>query len=348
MDALRGIAIMLVVFEHSTRFVHIELEQAFIAVIDPLSDTLNPVRMPAMAFLSGLLLAPSLAKGPGAYVWGKVRNVLWPFLVWSFLYITAWIAAMPITGTPHSYVEMAAVLWDPPGHLWYLRDLFVFYLLGLAIHALPAARRPAGRTALMLGFAAASVLACALAQAAGLESVQRLFFLAAFFLLGGWFSAAPVRLDTMLRTPSAGVAVVVLAALLVPVAAYYGNIRYDWRGVPLTLAGIGALMLVARVLCRTPASAPLRYMGRNSLTIYVFHWIVVSSATILVVRLVPGITAAALTVLIFGLGMGASIAMVELVRRIPALDALFSFPRMHRRRAAGDSQPAPAAATGKR
>jgi fucose 4-O-acetylase-like acetyltransferase len=336
MDALRGIAIVLVVLDHSLRFVHTETRWDFLPVLDPISDALNPIRMPAMAFLSGLLLVPSLAKGPAPYLWGKVRNVAWPLLVWALVYKLVWIAAAPFTGTRHSLSDLLTVAWNPPGHLWYLRDLFLFYLIHLLL-----SRAALPRTPLMLGTAALSVVLCTFQEAATNNGEwQRFWFLLAFFTLGGWLSGRPGLLDRILARVSVRAAAFVAAAAMVPVGLALGNIRYEWESVPFTLGGIAVLALAAQALCRTPASDAFRFLGRNSLTIYVAHWLVVSTAAVALSRAAPWLGGAPTALAVFAAGLSLSVATVLLVRAVPVLDVLFSFPRRGGRGRGGEGRAA--------
>jgi uncharacterized membrane protein YcfT len=338
MDALRGMAIVLVVLDHSIYYIH---EGGFtdLAVIDKVSDMLNPVRMPAMAFLSGLLLAPSLRKGARTYLWGKVDNVVWPFLVWAVIYKLVWIAAVPLTGTPHHLSDLLAIAWAPPGHLWYLRDLFAFYVLHLALSRVSLPRTP------MLFCAAAAAILLAALQETGFNNGQgeRFFFLFAFFTLGGWLSDHPDRFEAILRNPWARTAASAFAVATVPATLAWGNMRYEWESTPFTTGAIGLLALTAQGLCRTPLSAGLRFLGRNSLMVYVGHWLIVAVSAMLVTRYAADLNPTVMAIFVLVAGIGFSVAGIHLVRQVPALDALFSFPR---RRPRKQGRAAPGSASG--
>ena len=82
MDVLRGTSILLVVFNHAILFAS-ALPTGSPEVAWALNQVFAPIRMPLMVFLSGLLVAPSLARGWRQYLRGKARRVLYPYLVWS-------------------------------------------------------------------------------------------------------------------------------------------------------------------------------------------------------------------------------------------------------------------------
>src|SRR5690606_791284 len=88
MDFLRGLSILLVVLHHSTQIVSErvdELPEVFVFI----SNFFAPYRMPMLMFLSGLLVAGSLQRPAGEYLWGKVRRILWPIIVWTLIYVSA-------------------------------------------------------------------------------------------------------------------------------------------------------------------------------------------------------------------------------------------------------------------
>lgn len=81
-----------------------------------------PFRMPLMVFLSGLLVAPSLARGWRRYLKGKLSRVACPYAVWGILatvtaviwsYRDGFVHRLPVAGP----WEPLRLLYDPPEHL---------------------------------------------------------------------------------------------------------------------------------------------------------------------------------------------------------------------------------------
>jgi uncharacterized membrane protein YcfT len=328
MDALRGIAVALVVFEHAIRFAH-RNGFAVPGALDLLSDVLNPVRMPALAFLAGMLLGRSLAKGASRYIEGKARGVLWPFLLWSCVYAALLVGVGGTSGVRHGWGTFARIPVDPPLHMWFLRDLFLFFALAPALGRLP---RPAvAAAALVLSGLAAEFT---VPLDGHTPQLPRFLFLLAFFVLGDWAAAREgAREGTKEGGPSLaaldrplprGVALAV-AALLVPVAWAYGSVRYQAAGAPLALAGIAVLALAARWAGRTRLSGPLAFLGRGSLVVYVLHWLVLALVVEAVGRLAPGLPGGAVVALGVAFGIGLPALAIPLHRRL-GLGWLFVLP----------------------
>lgn len=136
MDRLRGAAIIAVVVLHAELSARVAGGDD-LPLVHAVNELLAPYRMPMLVALSGVLLTPALAKGWQTYLRGKLRSLLWPYLVWVTL-DTAYVAARA-GGIGWDYV--AHLAYDPQTYLWFLAYLFVFYLVGLA---LPAWARVAG------------------------------------------------------------------------------------------------------------------------------------------------------------------------------------------------------------
>ena len=94
MDLLRGTAILLVIAHH-LRLVQQIWDGGTPWAMVELSEALAPFRMPALLFASGLLLARSLRRPPGRFLAGKLRGLLWPWLLWSAV-------MLPILGWGHA------------------------------------------------------------------------------------------------------------------------------------------------------------------------------------------------------------------------------------------------------
>ncbi len=128
MDRLRGAAILAVLVLHAELSARGATGETLPAV-HAVNGWLAPYRMPLLVALSGVLLTPALGKPWWDYLSGKLRHLLWPYLVWVTL-DTAYAAARA-GGLGWDYV--ARLAYDPRTYLWFLAYLFVFYLVSLAL-----------------------------------------------------------------------------------------------------------------------------------------------------------------------------------------------------------------------
>ncbi|QKJ20275.1 acyltransferase family protein [Microbacterium hominis] len=327
MDVLRGTSIVLVVFNHAVLFTGTSAlgapEAAWIA-----NTVFAPARMPLMVFLSGLLVAPSLARGWQRFAAGKVRRVLWPYLVWSAIAIGLLYAFGLREGviggvTEHtvSAADLLLPLYDPVEHLWFLYDLFFFYLIALVTARVPP-----------LWIAGAALLAAAIVPDFG---VRRFTLLLAFFMVGVWFSRHPGSLERVLTAKSvlwAGVAVaarwvlwggVILTLGTVAAAALGVGLRYSALSAPFAAGSIVIAIVLARRWGGLRAFRPLRAVGRDSLVFYIVHWWPTSAGVAL-----GGLTGNAWIALVCGMagGLGAGVATVWMLRLAPPLNILFAWP----------------------
>jgi len=318
MDVLRGTSIVLVVFNHAILFAS-SLPVGSPEVAWVLNQVFAPVRMPLMVFLSGLLVAPSLARGWRRYLGGKARRVLYPYAVWSAIALVLlylWDIRDGLVGGVEPMVvtawEPLRVLYHPAEHLWFLYDLFLFYVIALAATRISPLWIAAG----------------ALAAAAVVPdfSVRRFLFLLVFFMLGVWMSQHPGTLDRVLaRRWVVWVCAVLALGTLVAVALGIG-LRYAAISAPFAAAGIGLAIVVSRRIGSAEPLRPVRFVGRDSLVYYLVHWWPTSLGVAIGATTGNGwVAVLAGTVS----GLLVSTAVVWLIRVWPPLNWLFSAPQLN-------------------
>jgi fucose 4-O-acetylase-like acetyltransferase len=267
MDVLRGAAILLVILGHSSDLVLLVGREAP-QLLHDVNTAAAPYRIPLLMFLSGMLVPNSLAKGVRPYLTGKVRGILWPYVVWTLLILLA-------TG---AFTAEAALgmLWLPPTLLWYLQVLFVGYVVALLTRVLNP-----------LWPAAVALVGSALVPFDEYR-LGRMLFLIAAFLCGTWAWQHRERWLGIVRRWW------VMALLAVPTAvgAWFaitvGDTQYNPLAFPLVVCGLALALGLAQ---RVPDARIIRYIGRNSIVFYVTHWIVVFWSIRLLDAAVPGLPA---------------------------------------------------------
>ena len=313
MDLLRGISIILVTFNHAILFTA-DNSVPVPHTLDVLNEVFAPVRMPLMVFLSGLLVAPSLARGAKAYLRGKFRRVLWPYLAWSVIVLGAVYASQIRNGDDIRWSDLSRLLYDPLAHLWFLYDLFAFYMIAL----------------LTKSISPLWISGCALMMATLTSDydVRRFFVLLVFFMAGSWASSYRDQwqrlLDSRLATmvAAAGGGCVVVAALL------GGGLRYEAWAVPLVAAGIALAIMAARPVAVADVARPVRYIGQNSLIFYLTHWYATSFGVQLAARWDNG-----WATVLFGTlaGIFGSALLCFVARAVAPVNWLFEAPNNHQR-----------------
>lgn len=310
MDALRGMAILLVVLDHSADQVRSSIPES-LETLTVFNDAASPFRMASLMFLSGLLLPKSLAKTSARYLKGKLANVGWPYVLWSFIILGLLAGTAPLTGNSVGVEKFLRIFYNPPTYLWYLAYLLVFYVVCLLI-------APKVRT----WFVPATLLASAVA----LDDLRRMLFLFAFFLLG----------DFAARNASAWKVItgnrwcLFTGALLGIVTAFFAGmgltVRYEAVWAFGVIGGIIAAIPLLQRLAVTAAGKRLAAIGQNSIVFYVTHWSVMLVSYHLLLR--AGITNPwALVALIFAAGLGSGFLMSAARERWPVMKTLYGWPR---------------------
>ncbi len=95
-----------------------------------LSNAVGPIRMPLLAFLSGLIAHYSLQKPLGDFTRGKVRNLAWPYVVWSIIF---WTLELTFRDTIYGLTDYRLYI----SYLWYLGYIFTYYFISKFTPAVP-------------------------------------------------------------------------------------------------------------------------------------------------------------------------------------------------------------------
>jgi fucose 4-O-acetylase-like acetyltransferase len=125
-DYLKGLAIILVVYRH----VLIGIERSGVVIPNYLVNAnmiFYSFRMPLFFILSGLFINSSLVKRSLKQIIGiKFENLLYPYLIWSFIQITLQIVLSRFTNSERTVLDYTYILYQPRqlDQFWYLAALF--------------------------------------------------------------------------------------------------------------------------------------------------------------------------------------------------------------------------------
>lgn len=269
MDAVRGMAILLVVLYHADALmVEHGLEPP--RGLHLFNEAMSPYRMPLLVYLSGSLLQRSLSKPWKVFALGKLRNIGWPYVVWSLvtLAVTTGLTVRALIG----------IVVIPPTFLWFLWFLMAFYAIGWVCHRLQL-----DPLLVAMGALVASAFLPEFARA------SRFAFLLAFFMLG--HAVVSRRIDPQLSRGARHVIVLVCIAGVALVSTLEVldtvEVRYD----PVFAFGPVALVVLVQLASPLYATSrwlrPLEYVGRSSMVFYVSHYPIQS----LVLREIDGVGA---------------------------------------------------------
>jgi len=254
MDTLRGCAIILVILQHATALAAMLSGVGAPTGIAVINAAALPYRMPLLMMLSGMLLGHSLAKPQIPYFMGKVRSIVWPYLVWVLVY-----ALIVGFDTFTSWDSWFATSW-----LWYLSFLAAYYVAAPLL-------RPVASWVPPLVFWLASFVVPAPE-------------LTLFFMHAGFFFAGHALWSNRVRLRRFDNVAVMLVCVAVSVAYAMGHVmealgrslpvtlsRDDLTLLPVLLVSLFGLIFIARTLPRR-WTAPIRFVGRNSIVFYVTHF----------------------------------------------------------------------------
>lgn len=129
-DNLRGFFIILMVIFHWSLFIPLNLidNHFFYSLIMDFIKLFNPYRMEVLFFISGLIVYRGVRKPLKEYVNGKFKYIMYPFLIWSFIY---YYILNVFTGWQQKTIKMWGLnmIFGTTDITWFLYSALIFYLI---------------------------------------------------------------------------------------------------------------------------------------------------------------------------------------------------------------------------
>lgn len=312
MDTTRGLAILAVISFHTASEIHgrgIVVPDAVLY----LNAVFAPIRIPLLIFLSGLLLPMAVEKGEHRYFSGKVRAILYPYLVWATINT---VVVAQLTGQSHLPKRIEVAIMSSPGYAWFLALLLTFYIMAWPLRSVPR-----------IAVISISVVAmlCLPPGSPGLTNPAA--FLVGFFFLGWWCGENGESFRRFLSSRAAmWIGLAGVAAMLVNATKLQMTFDHEPTMWPWAAVGALGMLLVLRFadrVCAAPILDPIRYVGRNSLRFYVVHFPVLMVAAWVFAERQHMTNATHLIMIIGVVVLGVCMAVSLITDRIHLLEWLF-------------------------
>jgi surface polysaccharide O-acyltransferase-like enzyme len=264
-NSFRGLACALLVAHHITLLLleYRQIESTTVLVVD---NALAYFRMPAFALVSGIILGITKSEiGARSFLFRKFERLIIPFLFVTIIMI----AGRSVARGDVSLFDIPYFWIYPPGHMWFLSAVFIFFAFSAAFSQIWDLRSTKGSTIFLLVAFAISAIPLAQDLPFGINLGAKLF---PFFALG--LLVANRRREVPAFHLYAIVAAAAFAITVIQVVS--GD------PTPLRNAFQCAVVLVSFAI--TPRNGALAYLGKYSFTVYLFHATLISIG----IRLMPG------------------------------------------------------------
>lgn len=275
-DYAKGLSIILVVSTHS---MFAELDSTLYS--DNLfffNNIIVYIRMPLFFFISGLFIHKAMTCDRETFIKLKISNLLYLYILWSVIvYVTKTLPDYLFFQYSDltSLENILTIFYAPTGMLWFIYALAIFIVVTRLIKSAPI-------IALSI-----SVLLYLFIYEMGVGGFlgDRLITNYPFFLSGYILSNLTLRAVNNLK-PYYLIMPVVYLALVSFISLNSLSIPRVGEFI-LSLSGIAAGIIAVVFLSRFKCFSWLGYVGRNTLPIYVMHYLPVGLLRIILPELIP-------------------------------------------------------------
>ncbi|GGB28887.1 hypothetical protein GCM10011380_18100 [Sphingomonas metalli] len=298
-DALRGCALLLVVFDHSCGFGLMAVPAPYRAM----GAVLTALRMPTLFLLSGFVCA-SLVREPLRAL-NRAISLAWLCAIWLPLALALHLGLIiNVEISPASFLplELAREALHPSTHLWFIWVLCIYTILTPLI-------RGRDRRRVLVAAGLISFVSC-LGLIEIHPSQNNILRFSVFYFAGALYAD---RLRAMLGTPvSTRLLLMAIAAFCVILALHFAASRStDLRlmGLAVRIAGCVVALNIGRALFAGRDAPWLCWIGRNTLPVYLLHMFFIIMLTRYVFPTRAGAEAYLLLPLIAALSVAGSLAV---------------------------------------
>lgn len=116
---------MLVVVGHAIRGMMLSGIVPEVGLWGALDRAIYAFHMPLMFVLSGLFLLPSTRQSAGTFLLRRLRRLIWPLILWTYIFYGIKIAAGDTANTASTWADFPWFPLPPRIHFWFLWALFI-------------------------------------------------------------------------------------------------------------------------------------------------------------------------------------------------------------------------------
>jgi uncharacterized membrane protein YcfT len=272
-------------------------------------DFCRPFRMPDFFLIAGLFLSRTIDRPWREYLDKKVLHFAYFFTLWTTIYFIAWALHRP--SSLDGPIWLLEYLWwfvEPFHMLWFIGMLPVYFVVTRLVSRFPV---------LLVLIVAAGL------QIWSYDTSWRHFdrfgeryvyfyagyaFASYFFQLADWTKANPRR------------ALLLLACWAVVNGWFTHHLLHERAGISLALgfAGASAVIMVASLLSGFRLTAWLRYLGQNSIVLFLSFYFPVFISAFVLFQKGPIDDAGTLVLIVTAIGVVVPIMTYRLLRGTPA------------------------------
>jgi uncharacterized membrane protein YcfT len=276
-DYAKGICIILVVMMHSTLGVEKAIGQT--GHLHQFIEWATPFRMPDFFLISGLFLARRIAAPWRGYLDTKVVHFAYFYILWMTIQFAMKGPGMVMEQGVLSTVGTYALGFvEPFGTLWFIYLLAIFFVVTKAVKDVPP----------LMVFVAAALLEM-LPLHTGWMVIDEFASRYVYFFTGYWLAQHIFKWaeHLWLRNAFAIMAVLYMWSVVNSYAVISGFASAPLIGLFLGFAGAGAVIATGVLLARTGLAEWLRYLGANSIVIYLSFFLFMAVTRSAALKLMP-------------------------------------------------------------
>jgi uncharacterized membrane protein YcfT len=278
-DYAKGICIILVVMMHSTLGVEKAIGQT--GHLHGFIEWATPFRMPDFFLISGLFLARRISVPWRSYLDTKVVHFAYFYILWMTIQFAMKGPGMVMEeGALSTLGTYALGLVEPFGTLWFIYLLAIFFVVTKALKDVPP----------LMVFIAAALLEM-LPLHTGWMVIDEFAARYVYFFAGYWLAPHIFKWAEQLwvRNAFAIMALVYIWSVINSYAVLSGYSTAPLVGLFLGFAGAGAVITTGVLLARTGLAEWLRYLGANSIVLYLSFFLFMAVTRSVTLKLMPTI-----------------------------------------------------------
>jgi uncharacterized membrane protein YcfT len=311
-DYAKGFCIVMVVMMHST--LGVEAAAGRESWMHALVAFAKPFRMPDFFLISGLFLARVIDRDWRTYLDRKVVHFAYFYLLWvtiQFGFKAPGLAAEHgAAGVARLYAEAFV---EPFGTLWFIYLLPIFFVVTKLARRVPV-------VVIWLVAAALEIAPIATGWTVIDEFAARFVYFYTGYVLATRIFALAAGVQAR---PWMSAALLAAWAILNGVLVFGGLADLPFISLALGLIGAAAVVAVSALMARSDVFAALRYLGRNSIVVYLAFFLGMATSRAVLLR--TGIELGTVALLVTASGIFGALAWFWAVRRTP-LKFLFERP----------------------